>query len=152
MSSEPTLLPCPFCNGAMQLRYALWPSEGDRDAVIHAAPTSCPIEGAFSIDTFDNGVSVSEAWNTQPALTQRDEHIRVLTEALKPFADAISRYDAEWNEKTGDQPLEPDDEKVAYLGWLGDYFDLVTLGDFRRARTALATSPAEADGAVNNGA
>ena len=59
------LKPCPFCGGPMQLRFALWPSEGDRDAVIHNVPggTSCPIEGAFSIDTFDNGVSVAEAWN-----------------------------------------------------------------------------------------
>ena len=66
MSKEQTdLLPCPFCGGEMQHRYALWPTEGDRDAIIHNVPggTSCPIEGAFSIDTFDNGVSVAEAWN-----------------------------------------------------------------------------------------
>lgn len=68
------LLPCPFCGGEMQLRYALWPSEGDRDAVIHNVPggTSCPIEGAFSIDTFDNGVSVAEAWNRRPLLDELD--------------------------------------------------------------------------------
>lgn len=64
MGKEQELLkPCPFCGGAMQHRFALWPSEGDRDAIIHAAPTDCPIEGAFSIDTFDNGVSVAEVWN-----------------------------------------------------------------------------------------
>jgi hypothetical protein len=68
------LLNCPFCGGEMQLRYALWPSEGDRDAVIHNVPggTSCPIEGAFSIDTFDNGVSVAEAWNRRPLLDELD--------------------------------------------------------------------------------
>lgn len=60
---------CPFCGAAMQLRYALWPSEGDTDAVIHNVPggTDCPIEGAFTIGTADGGVSVAEAWNRRPA-------------------------------------------------------------------------------------
>lgn len=61
---------CPFCGGAMQLRYALWPSEGDTDAVIHAAPTECPIEGAFSVGTADDGVTVTEVWNRRAALAQ----------------------------------------------------------------------------------
>lgn len=31
------LKPCPFCGGKMQLRQALWPSDGDTDAIIHKA-------------------------------------------------------------------------------------------------------------------
>jgi hypothetical protein len=63
-----------------------------------------------------------------------------LREALEPFAAAITRYDAEWDDKSGSQAREPDEEKVTFLGWLGDYFDMVTLGDLRRARTALSSS------------
>lgn len=59
------LLPCPFCGGQMQFRQALWPSEGDTDAVIHAAPTNCPLSD-FSNDTFDG--SVIPAWNTRARL------------------------------------------------------------------------------------
>lgn len=54
------LLPCPFCGSAVQPRDALWPSEGDSDAVIHAAPTDCPLV------TFSNGTSDKSAyalWN-----------------------------------------------------------------------------------------
>jgi hypothetical protein len=63
-----------------------------------------------------------------------------LREALEPFAAAITRYDAEWDDKSGSQAREPDEEKVTFLGWLGDYFDMVTLGDLRRARAALSSS------------
>lgn len=66
-----------------------------------------------------------------------DAQMTALEEALKPFAEAIDRYEAEWDDKSGSQSREPDDEKVSYLGWLGDYFDMVTLGDFRRARRLL---------------
>jgi hypothetical protein len=84
------LLNCPFCGGAMQLRYALWPSEGDRDAVIHNVPggTSCPIEGAFSIDTFDNGVSVAEAWNRRPLLDELDASKARIAEGWMDIATA----------------------------------------------------------------
>lgn len=68
------------------------------------------------------------------AAEAREAELRAL---LKPFADAAERYTAHWNEQTGDQPGEPDDEKVSFMGWLGDYFDMVTLGDFRAARAAL---------------
>lgn len=60
-------------------------------------------------------------------------------EALEPFAEAITRYDAKWDEETGGQDREGDGETVEYLGWLGDYFELVTLGDFRHAASTLST-------------
>ena len=57
------LLPCPFCGGEVQHRHALWPSEGDEDAIIHANPTECGLNGGFTIGTADNGLSVAVAWN-----------------------------------------------------------------------------------------
>ena len=70
-------------------------------------------------------------------LTSLREEVAELRKALEPFANAIDRYDAEWDDKSGAQAREPDDEKITFLGWLGEYFDMVTLGDLRRARTAL---------------
>lgn len=65
MAREPELLPCPFCGGTVQPRDALWPSEGDSDAVIHAEPTDCPMV-QFSNDTADK--SVYARWNVRAAL------------------------------------------------------------------------------------
>jgi hypothetical protein len=59
------LKPCPFCGGAVQPRDALWPSEGDTDAVIHAEPTDCPMV-SFSNYTADK--SVYERWNARAAI------------------------------------------------------------------------------------
>src|SRR5690606_12916901 len=58
MASE--LLPCPFCSKTMMLRSALWPSEGDADAIIHADPTDCPMLG-FCDGSADG--SIIEKWN-----------------------------------------------------------------------------------------
>lgn len=62
MNDEPSLLPCPFCGGAVKFRQALWPAEGDSDAVIHAASTDCPM-AVFNNDTADQ--SIIERWNTR---------------------------------------------------------------------------------------
>ena len=59
MASE--LKPCPFCRKPMMLRSALWPSEGDADAIIHAEQTDCPMLG-FG-DGSANG-SIVEKWNS----------------------------------------------------------------------------------------
>jgi hypothetical protein len=59
-----TLLPCPFCGGAVQRRDALWPSEGDRDGVIHVAVTDCPMRD-FSDGTFSG--SLYDRWNRRAA-------------------------------------------------------------------------------------
>jgi len=67
MASE--LKPCPFCGKAMMLRGALWPSEGDTDAVIHAEPTECPMYD-FCDGTADG--SIVERWNTRPAPAATD--------------------------------------------------------------------------------
>ncbi len=58
MASE--LKPCPFCSKTMMLRSALWPSEGDADAIIHADHTDCPMLG-FSDGSADG--SIIEKWN-----------------------------------------------------------------------------------------
>lgn len=58
MASE--LKPCPFCSKTMMLRSALWPSEGDADAIIHADPTDCPMLG-FCDGSADG--SIIEKWN-----------------------------------------------------------------------------------------
>lgn len=58
MASE--LKPCKFCSKTMMLRSALWPSEGDADAIIHADPTDCPMLG-FSDGSADG--SIIEKWN-----------------------------------------------------------------------------------------
>lgn len=58
------LLPCPFCGEAVMPRHALWPSDGDTDAVIHVAATECGA-AQFSIGTADEGKSVAAAWNTR---------------------------------------------------------------------------------------
>lgn len=70
------------------------------------------------------------------------ERCEELEGALRPFAEAISRYEANWDEETGRQDRESDDLVVDFLGTLGDYFDLVTLGDFRKARAALSKADA----------
>jgi hypothetical protein len=58
------LLPCPFCAGKVQARDALWPSEGDTDAVIHAGPSDCPMQ-FFSNGSSDK--SIYAAWNCRAA-------------------------------------------------------------------------------------
>lgn len=58
MASE--LKPCPFCRKPMMLREALWPSEGDTDAIIHADKTDCPMFG-FGDGSADG--SIVEKWN-----------------------------------------------------------------------------------------
>ncbi|KKW92637.1 hypothetical protein [Sphingobium chungbukense] len=70
MSGE-ELKRCPMCNGEMMLRHALWPSDGDTDAIIHREPTTCGLK-FFSIDTADNGVSVAAAWNRRSSPPQND--------------------------------------------------------------------------------
>lgn len=66
MSTQEELLPCPFCGGEAQFRKALWPSDGNTDAIIHAAPSECGLSH-FDIGTTDE--SVIAAWNrrTPPA-------------------------------------------------------------------------------------
>lgn len=66
MSEE--LKPCPFCGGEMQFRAALWPSDGDRDSVIHADPSECGIQD-FTTDTADK--SVIAAWNRRAHLAEQ---------------------------------------------------------------------------------
>jgi hypothetical protein len=63
---EPVALqPCPFCGRAMRPRWALWPSDGDVDGIMHAAPTDDCWQGEFTINTADK--SVVDAWNRRAA-------------------------------------------------------------------------------------
>lgn len=56
------LKPCPFCDGEVMFRKALWPSDGCTDAIIHATFNGCGL-GEFSTYTIDE--SVITAWNTR---------------------------------------------------------------------------------------
>lgn len=67
MTEALSLAPCPFCGGAMQFRKALWPSDGNTDAIIHAEPTECGMP-AFDIGSTDEGVIA--AWNRRALLAQ----------------------------------------------------------------------------------
>ena len=87
MSKTDELLPRPFCGKAMMLRGALWPSEGDRDAIIHAAPTDCPLYD-FANETFDR--SIVEVWNrraAQPAVKALDK-AELIESAVQAVLDA----------------------------------------------------------------
>jgi len=57
---EAILRPCPFCNGGMQFRKALWPSDGNTDAIIHDSATDCPLV-EFEDGTIDE--SIIARWN-----------------------------------------------------------------------------------------
>jgi hypothetical protein len=97
-----------------------------------------------SIMTVELRALISEVKTARAAIDPILLEIKRMREALRPFADAIKRYEAHWNEQTGNQPwAEDDSEAVEFMGWLGDYFPLVTLGDFRRALSTL--SPQEPD-------
>lgn len=63
------LLPCPFCGGVMMFRKALWPSDGNTDAIIHAGPSVCGL-AAFDVGTADE--SVIPIWNRR-APSPRDQ-------------------------------------------------------------------------------
>lgn len=75
LQREPELLPCPFCDGEVQPRDALWPSDGDSDAVIHASPSVCPLL-VFSNDTADKSVYV--LWNRRATSGERERCIDTL--------------------------------------------------------------------------
>lgn len=59
-ATDVALLPCPFCGGAMMFRKALWPSDGNVDAVIHAAPVECWLSDFYDMTTDE---SIIAKWN-----------------------------------------------------------------------------------------
>src|ERR1700749_106334 len=64
--TSPELLPCPWCKGTVQFRKALWISDGNTDAIIHAGPTNCGMV-EFSDGTTDE--SIIAKWNTRAPST-----------------------------------------------------------------------------------
>lgn len=78
--NEKALKPCPFCGKAMMLRGALWPSEGDTDAVIHAEPTDCPMYD-FCDGTADG--SIAEKWNRRALTSTTPPDVAGLVERLE---------------------------------------------------------------------
>jgi len=76
------LLPCPFCGGAMMFRKALWPSDGNTDAIIHAGPSVCGL-AAFDVGTADE--SVIPIWNRR-APSPRDQACSAMLGALEKIA------------------------------------------------------------------
>lgn len=62
------LLECPRCGGPAQFRKALWPSDGNTDAVLHRVGEGCPLDH-YSIGSTDEGVIAD--WNALAALRER---------------------------------------------------------------------------------
>ncbi len=138
------LLPCPFCGGPAELDNAAEPQFTRRPTV------TCANEDCFGYMPsayFARDSEAIEAWNRRPALSQRDEHIRVLTEALTKTNDAMEALRDRLAERRSAFEVIGD-EATAKL--FSDHIGLIYHA-CEPARTALATSPAEADGAVNNG-
>lgn len=96
MTAPDKLEPCPFCGGQMRFRKALWPSDGNVDAIIHAEPSKCGME---SFSTYTTDESVIAAWNRRPTpspeagevmrLTQRAEAAEVRAAELQSWNDEI---------------------------------------------------------------
>jgi len=86
MTALPDMRACPFCGARVQLREALWPSEGDTDAIIHVNPTTCPLI-SFSNGSADGCVTVVEKWNSRKG-DDRDE----LIEALRAQLDVSLQF------------------------------------------------------------
>ena len=59
------LMPCPFCKHDVQFRKALWPSDGNADAIIHTESSNCGLV-EFSDGSIDE--SIVSKWNTRAAL------------------------------------------------------------------------------------
>ncbi len=66
------LKPCPFCGGAVQFRKALHISDGNTDAVIHAAPSDCGLV-EFSDGSTDE--SILAKWNASAAVLPSSEEL-----------------------------------------------------------------------------
>lgn len=55
---------CPFCGGRVMFRKALWPSDGDTDAIIHAFNTNgARFCGMDVFTTYTADESIIELWN-----------------------------------------------------------------------------------------
>ena|ERR1700723_2219405 len=121
------LRPCPFCGGAVMRRDALWPSEGDRDAIIHAEPSDCPMQ-VFEDGTW--GGSLYGRWNgaldadTARKVAEAQTEWAKYDEAIREQAVAAERE--RWHKKfdkgiaQAESMQEPYDQVlvwlVAYIG------------------------------------
>ena len=123
MSLSEEMKPCPFCEAPMMERHALWPSDGDTDSIIHAAPTDCGMVD-FSIGAADNGVSTRAAWN------RRSEGRAPSPEGWDP--EEFDRWYAKVREWSGSaflagEPMSAPDQ-LDHKGQL--YSDLCDLGNY----------------------
>tara|TARA_R100001244_G_scaffold2541_1_gene3945 strand:+ start:14889 stop:15209 length:321 start_codon:yes stop_codon:yes gene_type:complete len=104
-------------------RKALWPSDGDTDAVIHHGPADCGMVCFYSDRTDE---SVVAAWNARAT----DARIAALEEALRPFQNyanaTLHRHSKH----------QPDSEVIHNIDGAK-----ITLGDLRRARALLDAKP-----------
>jgi hypothetical protein len=57
-----SLLPCPFCQSAVQFRKALHICDGNTDAIIHAEPSNC---GMAQFEDGSTDESIVAKWNTR---------------------------------------------------------------------------------------
>ncbi len=79
---------CPWCNKAVQHRFALDISDGGTDDIIHAKPTDCGMQ-YFSVGSADRGVTVAAAWNQRP-----DSTLQAHTDRLAEAARLFIHYDS----------------------------------------------------------
>lgn len=92
MTDELNLLPCPFCGGNVRARWALWPSDGDSDAIIHDGETSCPLE---EFQHWPADKSIVALWNTRAVPQPPQEPT---PEAVERAARVLALEDArEWD-------------------------------------------------------
>lgn len=95
------LLPCPFCGGEVQFRKALWPSDGDFDAIIHR--DSSPHCGVMYFSNATADGQIIDVWNRRAVAHDPSYNLaaslaaenRRLREALERGDD--DRTTADWN-------------------------------------------------------
>lgn len=75
------LLPCPFCEGAVQFRKALWPSDGNVDAIIHASPTTC---GMLEFSDGSTDESILARWNARNRPAQQQPGREQIAKVIAP--------------------------------------------------------------------
>ncbi len=155
MASE--LKHCPFCSKTMMLRSALWPSEGDADAIIHADPTDCPMLG-FSDGSADG--SIIEKWNC--SLSNEDDFpsdgscVRCgsVPRNANGLCNTCLDEDAERLENTRPTPVAPVSpdatgaardvleerrRQVSAEGWTPEHDDQHKTGELAKAATCYAS-------------
>ena len=101
---------------------------------------------AFDRYGMNNTPEQTLEWRAADALSLLLDHIKALTEALEPFAEAATKYETEWVDNQAGDPM-PEHlwlDQVEILHPLGDYLKLFRADTLRNARAALTPSSGSA--------